>query len=85
MVLRADPKKYGERRSSWIRWQQNNNADGYVIYFGKSPDKLYGSIMVYGENDYFFTGMDRTDTYYFQIEAFNNNGISKRTPIIISN
>ena len=82
MVLRADAKKFGERRSSWIRWQQNNNADGYVIYFGKAPDKLYGSIMVYGKSDYFFTGMDRTDTYYFQIEAFNNNGISKRTDVL---
>ena len=82
MVLRADPKKFGERRSSWIRWQQNNEADGYVIYFGKSPDKLYGSIMVYGKNDYFFTGMDRTDAYYFQIEAFNSNGMSKRTEVI---
>ena len=82
MVLRADPKKFGERRSSWLRWQQNNEADGYVIYFGKSPDKLYGSIMVYGQNDYFFSGMDRTDAYYFQIEAFNSNGISKRTEVI---
>ncbi|VXB63764.1 Xylosidase [Flavobacterium sp. 9AF] len=82
MVLRADKNKFGERRSSWIRWQQNEGADGYVIYFGKSPDKLYGSIMVYGKNDYFFTGMDRTDTYYFQIEAFNANGISERTEII---
>ena len=81
IVLRADKEKNGERRSSWIRWQQNPDADGYVIYFGKSPDKLYGSIMVYGKNDYFFTGMDRTDTYYFQIEAFNNNGVSKRTEI----
>ena len=82
MVLRADKNKFGERRSSWIRWQQNEAADGYVIYFGKSPDKLYGSIMVYGKNDYFFTGMDRTDAYYFQIEAFNANGISERTEII---
>ena len=82
MVLRADKNKFGERRSSWIRWQQNEGADGYVIYFGKSPDKLYGSIMVYGKNDYFFTGMDRTDVYYFQIEAFNANGISERTEII---
>ncbi|WP_445454925.1 discoidin domain-containing protein [Flavobacterium sp. HNIBRBA15423] len=82
MVLRADKHKFGERRSSWMRWQQNNEADGYVIYFGKSPDKLYGSIMVYGVNDYFFTGMDRTDAYYFQIEAFNNNGISARTAVI---
>ena len=84
IVLRADPKKYGERRSSWIRWSQNDKADGYMIYFGKDPDKLYGSIMVYNQNDYFFTGMDRTDAYYFQIEAFNNNGISERTAIIKS-
>lgn len=82
MVLRADPKKYGERRSAWIRWQQNDTADGYVIYFGKLPDKLYGSIMVYGKNDYFFTAMDRTDAYYFQIESFNANGISQRTEVI---
>lgn len=84
IVLRASPKKYGERRSAWLKWQQQTNADGYVIYFGKTPDKLYGSIMVYGKNDYFFTGMDRTDSYYFQIEAFNNNGISEKSAIIKS-
>ncbi len=82
VVLRADPAKYGERRSAWLKWKANDMADGYVIYFGKSPDKLYGSIMVYGRNEYYFTGMDRTDEYYFQIEAFNNNGISDRTEII---
>lgn len=82
VVLRADPAKYGERRSSWLKWRDNDLADGYVIYFGKSPDKLYGSIMVYGKNDYYFTGMDRTDEYYFQIEAFNSSGISERTEIV---
>jgi hypothetical protein len=25
--------------------------------------------------------MDAADTYYFQIEAFNNNGISEKTEI----
>lgn len=84
IALRADPKKFGERRSVWFKWKQNEKADGYNIYFGKSPDKLYGSIMVYGKNEYYFTGADRTDTYYFQIEAFNNNGISERSEIIKS-
>ncbi|NBL64237.1 xylosidase [Flavobacterium sp. NST-5] len=79
IVLRADPKKFGERRSAWLKWKQNENADGYVIYFGKSPDKLYGSIMVYGKNEYFMTALDRTDEYYFQIEAFNNNGIGPKS------
>lgn len=82
VVLRADPAQAGERRSAWLKWRTNTQADGYVIYFGKDRDKLYGSIMVYGKNDYWFTGMDRTDEYYFQIEAFNNNGISPRTEIM---
>lgn len=82
VVLRGDTSKYGERRSAWLKWKQNVNADGYVIYFGKAADKLYGSVMVYSKNDYFLTALDRTDAYYFQIEAFNNNGISKRTEVI---
>lgn len=82
VVLRAQPDKFGERRNSWLKWKRNDLADGYVIYFGKDKDKLYGSIMVYGTNEYYFSGMDRTDAYYFQIEAFNNNGISERTPVI---
>lgn len=79
--LRSAPRKKGERRNVWFKWQQEPNADGYVIYFGKSPDKMYGSIMVYGKNEYYFSGLDRTDAYYFQIEAFNNNGIGPRTEI----
>tara|TARA_R110000796_G_scaffold37722_4_gene95213 strand:+ start:110865 stop:112643 length:1779 start_codon:yes stop_codon:yes gene_type:complete len=84
IVLRASPEKYGERRSAWLKWKQNTHAEGYIIYFGKSPDKLYGSIMVYGKNDYFFTGMDRVDSYYFQIEAFNASGISTKSSVVIS-
>ncbi|WP_417351053.1 family 43 glycosylhydrolase [Flavobacterium alkalisoli] len=79
--LRSAPRKKGERRNVWFKWQQEPNADGYVIYFGKSLDKMYGSIMVYGKNEYYFAGLDKTDAYYFQIEAFNNNGIGPRTEI----
>lgn len=79
--LRSGPKVKGERRNVWFKWQQEPQADGYVIYFGKSPDKLYGSIMVYGKNEYYFNGLDRSDVYYFQIEAFNNNGIGPRSEI----
>ncbi|WP_333693972.1 discoidin domain-containing protein [Flavobacterium sp.] len=79
--LRSAPKVKGERRNVWFKWQQEPSADGYVIYFGKSPDKLYGSIMVYGKNEYYFNGLDRSDVYYFQIEAFNNNGIGPRSEV----
>jgi len=79
--LRTEPTKEGERRNVWFKWQQEPLADGYVIYFGKSPNKMYGSIMVYGKNEYYFNGLDKSDAYYFQIEAFNNNGIGPRTEI----
>lgn len=72
----------GNRFASWLKWKQNLQADGYNIYFGKEPDKLYGSIMVYTANEYYFTGMDSFDTYYFQIEAFNKNGVSERTAVL---
>nr|WP_322626046.1 family 43 glycosylhydrolase [uncultured Flavobacterium sp.] len=79
--LRAAPRVKGERRNVWFKWQQEPSADGYVIYFGKEPDKLYGSIMVYGKNEYYFSGLDRTDAYYFSIEAFNANGVGQRSDV----
>lgn len=78
MVLRGDT----ERRNSWIRWEPVDNAIGYTIYMGIAPDKLYNNIMVYGKNEYFFNGMEKSLPYYFQIEAFNENGISARTKVI---
>ena len=82
IVLRAPREGNRNRTGSWMKWQQNPLADGYNIYFGKEADKLYGSIMVYGTNSYYFTGMDKSDAYYFQIEAFNGNGISERTAVV---
>lgn len=77
VVLRGD----SERRNSWLKWEANPLATGYNIRAGVSPDKLYTNIMVYGTNEYYFTAMEKGQTYYFQIEAFNENGISKRTAI----
>ncbi|MBF0546394.1 MAG: family 43 glycosylhydrolase [Candidatus Riflebacteria bacterium] len=68
-----------ENRNAWLKWQMSDNAIGYVIYVGIAPDKLYSSVMVYGANEYYFRAMDRGRKYYFQIEAFNENGISEKT------
>jgi xylan 1,4-beta-xylosidase len=71
-----------EPRSAWLKWEQNDNAVGYVIYYGTSPEKLYSSIMVYGANEYSITALDKSHAYYFQIEPFNENGIGKRGTIV---
>ena len=78
IVLRGD----SERRNAWLKWQVNEQATGYVIYTGTAPDKLYNSIMIYGNNEYYFSAMEKDQPYYFQIEAFNENGIGKRTTVV---
>ncbi len=78
IALRGDT----ERRNVWFKWQVNNKATGYNIYFGEAPDKLYNSVMVYGNNEYYLKALEIDKPYYFQIEAFNENGISQRTQII---
>ena len=84
VVLRADDKSGADRRNAWLKWQVSDDATGYVIYAGIAPDKLYTSVMVYGENEYYFNLMTKDRPYYFQIEAFNEGGISKRSEIIES-
>ena len=74
MVLRTEKDK----RSGWIRWSPVDNAYAYNIYYGTSPDKLYNCVMVHDVNEYWFKAMDSQKTYYFTIEAVNENGVSER-------
>jgi xylan 1,4-beta-xylosidase len=73
VVLRTEKDK----RSAFIKWSPVDNAYAYNIYYGTVPDKLYTTIMVHGNNEYWLKTMDRTKTYYFTIEAVNENGVSK--------
>lgn len=74
IVLRTEKDK----RSAFIKWQPVGNAYAYNLYYGVAPDKLYTCIMVHDQNDYWLKTMDRTKTYYFTIEALNENGVSER-------
>jgi hypothetical protein len=78
MVLRGEKDK----RGAWIRWSPSSDAYAYVIYYGTQPDKLYNSVMVHDANEYWFKAMDKEKTYYFSIEAVNENGISERLKTI---
>lgn len=75
IVLRTEKDK----RSAFIKWRPAGDAYAYNIYYGTAPDKLYTSIMVHGNNEYWLKTMDRMKTYYFSIEAVNENGVSAKT------
>ncbi len=78
MVLRTEKDK----RSAYIKWSPVDNAYAYNIYYGTHPDKLYNSFMVHDNNEYWFKSMDSQKTYYFTIEAINENGISEQYPLL---
>ncbi|HOI47967.1 MAG TPA: family 43 glycosylhydrolase [Prolixibacteraceae bacterium] len=71
-----------ERRNAWLKWEKAADATGYVIYTGIAPDKLYNSIMVFGANEYYFRGMEPEKSFFFRIEAFNENGIGRSTEVV---
>lgn len=78
IVLRTEKDK----RSAFIKWRPADNAFAYNIYYGTHPDKLYTCIMVHSNNEYWMKSMDSQVPYYFQIEAVNENGVSKRTEVM---
>lgn len=72
IVLRTEKDK----RSAWLKWTPTENAYAYNLYYGTEPSKLYNCIMVHDANEYWFKVMDNQKTYYFSIEAINENGVS---------
>ena len=68
-----------DRRDVMITWEDQDDAQGYNIFWGIAPDKLYSSWLVYDEDSLDMKSLGVDQVYYFAIEAFNENGVSPRT------
>ncbi len=75
-------KRYTDRRDAIISWDQQEHCQGYNVLWGIAPDKLYSSWLVYDKNQLELKSLTVDQTYYFAVEAFNENGISERTKIV---
>jgi hypothetical protein len=71
-----------DRRDALITWNNQTNCQGYNVLWGIAPDKLYSSWMVYDKNSLELKCLSVDQTYYFSIEAFNENGISERVKVV---
>lgn len=71
-----------DRRNVNITWDMVDKAIGYVIYWGISKDKLNLSVLIYDTPNYQLRALNTDQSYYIQVEAFNENGISKKTEAI---
>lgn len=68
-----------DSRDAQLIWQKQTQAQGYNVFWGIAPNKLYNTWQVYGKNELLLKSLNAEQTYYFSIEAFNENGVSKRT------
>ncbi|TAN15233.1 MAG: 1,4-beta-xylanase [Chitinophagaceae bacterium] len=75
-------KRDQDRRDAVVTWRQGKDCQGYNVLWGIAPGKLYNSWMVYGKDTLNLRCLSVNQSYYFTIEAFNENGISGRTKII---
>ncbi len=61
-----------------LSWNSQPDTIGYCIRIGIAPDKLYNSILLYGQNSYRITFLNQeTKTYYYAVDAFNEQGITE--------
>ncbi|MEP4535377.1 MAG: family 43 glycosylhydrolase [Cyclobacteriaceae bacterium] len=73
-----------DSRDARLSWSPVKGAQGYNIKWGVAPDKLYSSWLVYDDSHLLMRCLTLGQTYYFAIEAFNENGISPKSKIEVS-
>jgi hypothetical protein len=81
-VKRFEVNRETGRRNASFSWNPVKEAQGYNIRWGIAPDKLYLSWLIYDDTELLMRNLDKNTTYYFTIEAFNENGISEKTETI---
>lgn len=71
-----------ERRDAMITWTVVPGAQGYNVYWGIAPDKLYNSWMVYDKSELLLKSLTVDQPYYFAVEAFNEVGVAPRSTVL---
>ena len=74
--------RQNDRRNADLTWDKDETATGNVIYWGIAKDKLNLSALMYDESNYELRALNTDQSYYMQVEAFNENGISDKSEII---
>ncbi|NJO90427.1 MAG: fibronectin type III domain-containing protein, partial [Chloroflexia bacterium] len=64
-------------------WKPSADAIGYNISYGTNETKLYQSYAVYSDTLLEINSLNVNQAYYFAIEAFNENGVSQKSPVVI--
>ncbi len=70
-----------DRRQISLAWAPQSDADGYVIRWGVAPDQLNNAMTVY-ENRYSSRVFNAEPGYWFAVDAFNENGLTRSSEAV---
>ncbi|HEY6502607.1 MAG TPA: family 43 glycosylhydrolase [Chitinophagaceae bacterium] len=65
-----------------LTWTKSPDAIGYNIRFGTAKDKLYHTYQVLGTDTVTINSLNSLQKYYFTVDAFSENGVTKGKKII---
>lgn len=65
-----------EARNALVRWEPAPTAHGYNVRYGRDPEKLYHSWMVYDQNQLDLSSLTAGEGYWVAVDAFNENGVT---------
>lgn len=65
-----------------ISWEKVDDAIGYNVRYGIAEDKLYLSHMQYEDCSVKLGTLNKGQTYYFAVDAFNENGVTTGTKVV---
>jgi len=77
MVEKLDVVRQSDRCIVKLYWLKIPGAIGYNIRYGTQKDKLYQNYQVLGIDELTIRNLNSQQKYYFTIDAFNENGITK--------
>jgi xylan 1,4-beta-xylosidase len=69
-----------DARNAVVRWELLGDAEGYVVRYGISENKLYENREVRGQKEIDLHDLNVGVDYYFTVDAFNESGRTLGTP-----
>ena len=78
---------YAERRADnnrtvGVEWPKAEGAEGYIVRYGLSPDRMYQHHQVWNLQSCRINALNRGHDYYLTVDALNENGVTYGTEII---
>ena len=81
-VSQFTARRGSDRRDVELSWKATPGAIGYNVRYGTRPDKMYHNYIVYDDDSLVIHSLDKTPGYYFAIDSFSENGVTKGVTVV---